>query len=172
LLTSRHQAAVVFLDQAPQTREERFAAAFAPAFIMPATTVRNRFHDMVGEAGRFAPRHLVALALAMNASSEAMCRRLEDLALLPKGTWDSLKERGFSPSRVQSALGISRGDDLRSLVPTRLWWLVAEAYSQGVLSTGQLARLLRVDQLEIRRILDLTETETLNDGDVLPADSL
>jgi Zn-dependent peptidase ImmA (M78 family)/DNA-binding XRE family transcriptional regulator len=159
LLTSRRQPDMVYLDRPPQSREEKFATAFAPAFLMPASAVRSRFSDVVQEAGRFSPRHLVVLALWMNVSYEAMCRRLEDLSLLRKGTWDSLKERRFSGQVLRDTLGDAGVQPQSPIIPPRLWLLVSEAHERGLLSEGQLSTLLRTDRVEVRRMLDLVAIE-------------
>jgi len=159
LVSSRKQPDVVLLDDGPQSREERFAASFGAAFLMPATAVRSRFAELVQDAGRFSPRHLIILAHAYNVSCEAMCRRMEELSLLPSGTWESLKERGFSGRLAQEALGDAATNVQRQIMPPRLWLLVSEAHERGLLSEGQLAALLRVDRVEVRRMLDLATVE-------------
>lgn len=155
LVSSRGQPGVLRLDDAPQSREERFAAAFATAFLLPAAAVRSRFAEVVRDAGRFSPRHLVLLAHANSVSHEAMCRRLEELSLLPAGTWASLKDRGFSGRLGSEVLGDAAPQVEQLVIPPRLWLLISEAHELGLLSEGQLATLLRVDRVEIRSMLDL-----------------
>jgi hypothetical protein len=46
--------------------------------------------------------------------------------------------------------------------------LAYEAYRQNLLSEGQLARLLHLDRVEFRRILDSLEIEGDEDGDGVP----
>lgn len=153
LVSSRRQPDIVD-DLSPQSREEKFATAFGLAFMAPASTVRRLFQDHRQESGRFSPRHLILMAHSLNVSQEAMCRRLEDLKLLPAGTWESLRDRGFSGELVRQILGDRpREDDM--VVPPRLWMLAAEAYSKELLTEGQLAQLLRIDRVDLRRILDM-----------------
>lgn len=160
-VSARHEPDVVDLSRGPQTREERFATAFGLEFTMPAAAIRGRFSDMRREAGRFAPRHLILLARYFNVSPEAMCRRLEELILLPSGTWDSLQDRGFSTEHVREVIG---GNDEEEPVATpRLWSLATAAYRKGILSEGQLARRLRMDRLEIRAMLDVLGGEAEED---------
>ena len=159
LVSSRGQPEVLRLDRAPHAREERFAAAFASAFLLPAAAVRTRFAEVVQDAGKFSPRHLVLLAHANHVSYEAMCRRMEALSLLPAGTWASLKERRFSGRLASEMLGDAVSFGEQSVVPPRLWLMVSEAYERGLLSEGQLAALLRVDRIEIRSILDSVTIE-------------
>jgi Zn-dependent peptidase ImmA (M78 family) len=163
LVSSRRQPDVLYLDRGPQSREEKCASAFGTAFLLPAGAVRSRFAEIVQDAGRFSPRHLVILAHANNVSYEAMCRRMEELSLLPGGTWEALKERGFSGRLAKDVLGDADAEVQQQIIPPRLWLLVSEAHDRGLLSEGQLAALLRVDRVEIRRMLDLV---TIDDHDV------
>lgn len=161
LVSSRRQPDILD-DCSPQSREEKFAVAFALSFMAPAPTVRRLFQEHRQESGRFSPRHLILMAHAINVSQEAMCRRLEDLKLLPMGTWDSLRDRGFSGELVRQILGDrSRDDEL--VVPPRLWMLAAEAYSKELLTEGQLAQLLRIDRVDLRRILDMMGSDDEQD---------
>lgn len=153
LVSSRRQPDVLD-DCSPQSREEKFATAFGLSFMAPAPTVRRLFQEYRLEFDRFSPRHLILMAHSLNMSQEGMCRRLEDLNLLPTGTWESLRDRGFSGELVRQILGDrSRDDDM--VVPPRLWMLAAEAYGKELLTEGQLAQLLRTDRPELRRILDM-----------------
>jgi Zn-dependent peptidase ImmA (M78 family) len=94
------------------------------------------------------------MAHSLNVSQEAMCRRLEDLKLLPTGTWNSLRDRGFSGDLVRQILGDQRRDE-ELVIPPRLWMLAVEVYSKELLTEGQLAQLLRIDRVDLRRILDM-----------------
>ncbi|PZP41921.1 MAG: transcriptional regulator [Azospirillum brasilense] len=162
-VSARHEPDVVDLERAPQTKEERFAKAFGLEFSMPASLVRRRFQDMRRESGRFSPRHLILLARYFHVSEEAMCRRLEDLGLLPEGLWDTLKERGFSTEHVRQVIGDSDAERRDAVATPRLWLLATEAYRRGLLSEGQLARMLRMDRLEIRAMLDALGGEAEED---------
>jgi len=163
MVSARHEPDVVDLEQAAQTKEERFARAFASEFSMPASLVRSRFQDMRREAGRFSPSYLVLLARYFHASEEAMCRRLEELQLLPGGTWDSLRDRGFSGQHVRSVLGGSDAEKRDAVATPRLWLLATEAYRRGQVSEGQLARRLRMDRIEVRAMLDALGGEAEED---------
>jgi hypothetical protein len=50
----------------------------------------------------------------------------------------------------------------------RLNLLAAEAYRQNLLSEGQLARLLGLDRVELRGILDNQETEGIDADGIMP----
>jgi hypothetical protein len=87
-------------------------------------------------------------------SVEALARRLEDLGLLPSGTWDRLQRAGFRVREAQSLLGLVAKSEDSHLLPIRYRYLATEAFERGELSEGQYARFLRVDRLEARRIAE------------------
>lgn len=149
-------------DKQDSLREERFARAFSPAFLMPAPAIRQQYQEYYDAEQRFAPRHLILMAHRFHVSEEAMCRRLEDLQLLPKGAWQSLKDRGFSGSHVREVLG-ETVDSKAMMMPPRLWLLAVDAYRRQLLGEGQLAKLLKVDRVRLREIFDAIDEE---DGDV------
>jgi Zn-dependent peptidase ImmA (M78 family) len=158
LLSARRQPDIVNAGRPPQSREERFAAIFAAALLMPAASMRRRFDDLQRDAGRFSPRHLIVLAHQCNVSEEALCRRLQELGLLPDGTWDSLRDRGFSGDLVRQVLG-DKPQEPEVTFPPRLWLLASQAYRHGLLSEGQVARLLRLDRVQVRAIFDALGTQ-------------
>ena len=91
---------------------ERFAEAFALSFLMPATSVRQKFHDIVATTGDFQVADLCRMKHFYFVSLEAMTLRVEQLGLIPKGTWESLKESGFAPRKAEAMLGpaVASGD--------------------------------------------------------------
>lgn len=152
------------------SREERYANAFGRAFLTPARTVMQRFRDMTQGASRLTRRHVILLAHAFGISREAMVRRLEELNLTKSGTWDWFRANGgITNDQAKQVLGDLAGMDMDSIDakrPTtlRLNLLAAEAWQQGLLSEGQLARLLHLDRVALREILDGVETEGVDAG--------
>lgn len=141
----------IFENQHNDTiKEERFANHFACAFLMPATAIR-RYFDEYRAKGVFSPNHLVVMAQTFHVSSEAMCRWLEDQKLLKRGTYDSIKSRGFAPPKQPP---IGEFDYLSRLLPHKTSLLVSHAYSQGILSEGQLSKMFQLDRTDLRGILD------------------
>ena len=138
------------------TVEERFANEFSYEFLMPTVTVFRRFRELVESDRRFSPRHLVFMARSFYVSAEAMCRRLESLDLLPDGTYDSFRERGFSPRLVPDSDGRSIDASAFPLHGFRLPGLVASALERGILSEGQVSRMLDLDRIEVRELIDST----------------
>lgn len=133
--------------------EERFARRFGYALLMPAPSVRARFDDVVTMEKTFTIRQLVLLAHQFGVASEAMARRLEELNLLPSGTWESIRERSFDTMLEREVLGDPQPSPRPPLVPSRLAYLGAVALQREVLSEGQLAELLVVDRLQLRDAL-------------------
>jgi len=152
----------------PQSREEKFATAFAMALMMPAAAIRRRFEDLRRQAGRFSPRHLILLAHQFNVSEEALCRRLEELSLVRAGMWESLRGRGFSGDLVREVLG-DKAQVQETFVSPRIWYLAAEAYRRDLLSEGQLATRLGMDRVSVRTMLDSTTMPDSLDAEALDA---
>ena len=138
------------------TAGERFANAFSYEFLMPTATILRRFQEVVESYRVFSPRHLVFMARSFFVSTEAMCRRLESLHLIPAGTYDSLRERGFSAKMVESRETDSASDTGIALHGCRLPRLAAAALDRGLLSEGQVSRMLDLDRVEVREIIDST----------------
>ncbi len=94
-----------------------------------------------------------------------MVRRLEELNLTKAGTWDWFQANGgITDEHAKQVLGDLAAPDkdkAEADQPTtlRLNLLAAEAYRQNLLSEGQLARLLQLDRLELRELLDSQESE-------------
>jgi Zn-dependent peptidase ImmA (M78 family)/DNA-binding XRE family transcriptional regulator len=175
-LSTRQQPDVLWEPSlGAQSREERFAAAFASSLMMPAAAIRRRFEDLRREAGQFSPRHLILLAHQLNVSEEALCRRLEELGLVRAGTWESLRGRGFSGELVREVLG-DKAKVQETPVSPRIWHLASEAYRRDLLSEGQIANRLGMDRVSVRAMLDSSTmldgsgTEALDDLESVPAE--
>lgn len=153
-MTERHVPDVCHVEAGRVSPSERFADLTASAFLMPASAVRRRFAETCADSGAFSARHLILLAHAFYVSPEAMCRRLEDLELLPRGTFEMLRERKFGQQTVRTVLGDREPESELLPVPPRLGLLVADASRLGLVSEGQLADMLVLDRVEVRRLID------------------
>ena len=165
LVSTRHKAEILPAGGEGNSREERYASVFGRAFLTPARTVMQRFHEILAGASSLTRRHVILLAYTFGVSREAMVRRLEELRLTKQGTWDwFLDNGGITNAQTRQVLGDLVGVDIEkdeSNRPTtlRLNLLAAEAWRQNLLSEGQLARLLHLERLELREILDNVEIE-------------
>ena len=169
-LTSRFHSEISMLGGYRRVpAHERFADAFAGCFLMPAAGLKRRFNEISrAAAGEVTVADVCRIAHYYFVSIEAVTLRLEELRLLPGGTWDRLRDRGFRVREAQEQLWLSRRPDGDHLLPLRYQLLAIRSYEEGQLTEGELARLLRVDRVSARRtVQSLTHTTHLRDeGDV------
>lgn len=162
---TRRDAEILRTDEREHSREERYANAFARAFLTPARGVMQKFEEVTAGSELLSRRHIIVLAHLFGVSREAMVRRLEELRLTKSGTWDWFEDQGgITESHVRQVLGdLARPDSQKADAdrPTtlRLNLLASEAARRGLLSEGQLARLLQLDRVELRESLDSQELE-------------
>ena len=165
-LTSRFRSEVSRLGGYGRSRRgERFADAFARCLLMPAAGLRRRFNEFSRAAdGNITAAEICRLAHYYFVSVEAMVLGLEELRLLPGGTWERLHDRGFKVREAQGQLGLSPYPRHERKLPLRFQYLAARAYQEGKLTEGELARLLRVDRVAARRLIqELTQYLLLHD---------
>lgn len=167
-ITNRHVAEVLHSDEYERSRDEKYANAFARAFLTPARTVMQSFHDVTAGSDQLTRRHVIILAHMFGVSREAMVRRLEELGLTKHGTWTWFESNGgISDEQARQVLGDLFDDDsdrVDAKRPTtlRLGLLASEAWRQGLLSEGQLSSLLHIDRVTLRGILDSVDIEEGN----------
>lgn len=174
LIATRHKPEVLHSGEEENTREERYANAFARALLTPARAVKQRFADVTAGADKLTRKHIIVLANYFLVSREAMVRRLEELALTKSGTWDWFEANGgITDEQARQVLGdqlFMDGAKAEADRPTtlRLNLLAAEAVRRDLLSEGQLARLLRLERVELRAMLDAFNTEDSGGDGELP----
>lgn len=162
-ISTRKEPEVLCQDEKDKTREEHYASAFGIAFLTPARAVMQKFHEVTAGADRLTRRHVIVLAHFFSVSREAMIRRLEELKLTKRGTFDWFQNNGgITDKQAEQVLGSLAVPDFPKADaerPTtlRLNMLASEAYGRDLLSEGQLARLLHLDRVEMREILDNME---------------
>lgn len=162
-LTSRYRSEVTLIGRYERKpANERFAETFARAFLLPASGLRRRYLELARErAGGATVGDLCRLANLYSVPVEATTRRLEELRLIPAGTWERLRAEGFRLREAQRLLGLEPEQD-EEIVSNRYVALAVEAWKRVLLSEGQLARFLRTDRLGAReRIqrLEMAEAE-------------
>lgn len=168
-LTTRFRPEISVLEGYRRVPEgERFADAFARHFLMPAAGLVRRFQAMRrSKDAPLTPADILTLSALYRVSFQAMMFRLEELKLLPAGTWDRLRARGFKPAEAQRIAGIPRAEPAHVRLPRRYEMLVAQAYERGLLTEGQLAQRLATDRVDAqRRVRELSEERELSpDGE-------
>lgn len=159
-MATRHKPEVLHSGPDEASREEVYANAFARSLLTPARAVMQKFADVIAGADTLTRKHVIVLAHYFGVSREAIVRRLEELSLTKRGTWDWFSANGgISDEQARLVLGDQALPDHAKAEadrPTtlRLNLLASEASRRGLLSEGQLARLLHLDRLELRDILD------------------
>lgn len=170
-LTDRFKGEISVLHGARRVPAgERFADAFARSFLMPTSGLVRRFDAMRrGKDGPVTPADVLQLSHLYKVSFEAMMWRLEDLKLLPSGTWELLRSRGFKIGAVRHLVGLPATKVERTLLPHRYELLLAQAYTRGLLSEGQLARRMMTDRVgALQRVRELEqEQQPSDDGELL-----
>ena len=133
---------------------ERFADAFAAAFLMPDAGVQRRFYEEVERKSDFNVGDLCRMADYYAVSLMAMTLRLESIGLVGRGTWDGIKESGVAARDLKREAGVQDAPDADSVdtFPDRYKLLAVQAWASEKISTGTLARLLRCSLVEAREI--------------------
>ncbi len=173
-----------------KSANERFAEAFALCFLMPATSVRQKFHGTVASSGDFQLGDLCRLKNHYFVSLEAMTQRLEQLGLIQKGSWNHLSGSKFARRKAkarrrpavggtaatlrvpetraeQKLLGRPSQPVDNSVVPERYKYLAVAAYERGDLGDTDLAHYLRCDIATARETVErtLTSHEVASSGE-------
>lgn len=164
-ISTRSRPEILHTFMTENSREERYANEFARAFLTPARAVMLKFQELSAGSDRLTRRLVIILAHLFGVSREAIVRRLEEIGCIKSGTWDWFEANGgITDEQSRQVLGDRSVTDAHKAEadrPTtlRLNLLAAEAYRKGVLSEGQLARLLHVDRVELREILSESEIQ-------------
>jgi Zn-dependent peptidase ImmA (M78 family) len=167
LLVDRHKPGIDYLaTPVKRPANERFAEMFAMAFLMPATSVRRRFNEIVNSTGDFQIADLCRLSHLYFVSLEAMTLRLEGMGLIPRGTREHLKESRFEVRKAAQSLSLPKHPVNGEPLSDRYKYLAVHAYERGELTEGQLARFLRCDPVTARETVSqyLTTFEVSGEG--------
>ncbi len=166
LSTDRYKPGIDYLTMpGRKPAKERFAEAFALCFLMPATSVRQKFQDIVATTGDFQVADLCRMKHLYFVSLEAMTVRVEQLGLIPRGTWDKLKESKFAPRKAGALLALSSHELADDIVPEHYKNLAVHAYERGIVGDSDLAHYLRCDIPTARE----TVTRMLTSREVEPS---
>lgn len=169
-ISARRKPEAVLVEADHATREEVYASAFARCFLTPDRAVRQRFAELTAGQSRLTRRHIILLAHAFGVSREAMTRRLEELGLARRGTWDwFLRNGGITDEQAHEVIGDEPNRFIpfstpRSPIHPRIALLAREAWKQELYSEGQLAQLLKLSRLDVRALVeDLNKEESEDD---------
>ena len=106
---------------------------------------------------------IVQLARFYSVSMEAMTLRLEEMQILRQGVWEEWRKPGKVPeARVDRSRSVPPCH--RQRLPLRYRYLAVQAYARADISEGALARLLRLDRVAARGVVqELTQSSCLLD---------
>ena len=157
-----------------QSREERYANAFARAFLTPAKNFEDSFRQLIAGAERLTRRRIILLAHQYRISRESCVRRLEELRLVKKGAWAWFENNGrITNKQAREVLGsaANRVDhakkDANRSVSHRMSLMAHAAWKRDLMSEGQLAELLKIGRVELRKLVDEIELEESDTDDLL-----
>lgn len=155
LLVDRFRPGIDYLGrQARRPRTERFADAFAACLLMPEAGVRRHFVDTVRQSGDFQVADVCRLSDRFHVSFQSMALRLEDLSLIPLGTWESLRDESFRVREANTALELpALPCESPHGLPGQYVALAIRTYRSGRISEGLLTKFLRTDRVTARRIV-------------------
>lgn len=154
-LAHRNKATISTNDDSQRKPEsERFADSFAKYFLLPTSSITQRFNALYQTQGKVTPADLVKLAHYYSVSFDALVMRLEEMRLIPSGVGERLKERGFKVEEAGKLLGLDEMAESTETLPQRYIKLAVEAYDQAELSEGELAKFLQIDILAAREMVD------------------
>ncbi|WP_437876372.1 ImmA/IrrE family metallo-endopeptidase [Sorangium sp. So ce513] len=149
---------------------EIFPESFAKEFLLPAAGVQKRFTERC-RSGKFTPVDLSALARAFEVSFQAMALRLEELRLLPAGSYEKIVRGKLRPQDLGRH---QRTDEPRATpglgLPDRYIKLAVSAYDQELLSEGEFAEYLATDVATARAVYQAKHRILLDDGSQIPVD--
>jgi len=152
------ERATVYMDDNYQRKpgSERFADEFALYFLMPTTGLKRRVNEIrqAKQSGKdISAADLCILAHSYGVSVSAMSDRLEGMRLLPTGTWEKLKQKGFKVREAQQQLGLSDIPARKEKFPLRYQLLACEAFYDGLVTEGMLANFLEADRIDVRELV-------------------
>lgn len=160
-LVYRHKPDILIQSNYQRLPEsERFADEFARYFLMPTSGLTRRFNDIRRTKKNLTPVDLCTLALYYGVSVAAITLRLEDMRLLPSGTWNKLRAAGFKKRMIKQqqrpAITLARDEKL----PIRYQYLALDAFDRSLITEGQFAHFLGVDRIEARQIAEVLRQHT------------
>ncbi len=161
-------------DERFLSRDERYANAFGRALLTPSESFGENFRQLKEITGKITRRLIILLSQQYNISRQACALRLEELGLAKKGTWQWFeKNGGITEYHVREVLGemANRPDpaktDADRPISHRMSLMAHAAWKRALMSEGQLADLLQVRRVELRKIIDQIELEESEADDLL-----
>jgi Predicted Zn peptidase len=150
-----HRNQLAHIDTCPafeiKNPRERFANAFAAAFLMPRRTVNEALGQLVfPQKSALTAEVLIHLAMYFGVSFEAIGWRLVSLRRLSLSRWEELLSQQVPSSPTARLLGYYQEEEPPDTVPRQYKYLAYKAYEMNLISFGRLAELLRRNYYELK----------------------
>jgi Zn-dependent peptidase ImmA (M78 family)/transcriptional regulator with XRE-family HTH domain len=160
-LAHRQRAEILVEDgNKRQPVSEQFADRFAAHLLLPTYGVTRSYNAIKASQPTFMLGDLLILASYYGVSLEAMATRLQEIRLLSSGVLTNIQHRGVNIREAKAEYGLAQPSGYEALLPRRYQRLAVQAYNQGDISEGQLAKFLRVNRLQARESVALLQEET------------
>jgi Zn-dependent peptidase ImmA (M78 family)/DNA-binding XRE family transcriptional regulator len=153
---------------------ERFSDSFATAFLMPEPGVQSRFYEEAQRTGDFKVGDLCRMAQYFGVSVMAMASRLESMGLIPRGSWDGVSRSRVPIRALRQEAGVYELSLRESTdpFPQRYKSLAVQAFVEGRITEGQLARHLRCSRIDARETVEQACLAMAEPGTSMPAPTL
>jgi Zn-dependent peptidase ImmA (M78 family)/DNA-binding XRE family transcriptional regulator len=170
-LAHRYKPEALFEDGYQRKPEsERFAEQFSIYFLMPIAGLARRFNGIRRATGKVTPADLCTMANHYGVSFEAITRRLEEMKLLPTGTYDKLDRSKFKVQEARQKLGLGDIPARDDKFPLHYQYLAVEAFDRELITEGQFARFLQADRLEARQVAEVLRQRMMSADESLNID--
>jgi Zn-dependent peptidase ImmA (M78 family) len=150
-----HRNQLAHIDTCPafeiKNPRERFANAFAAAFLMPRRAVNEVLGQLVfPQKSGLTAEALIHLAIYFGVSFEATGWRLVSLRRLSLARWEELLSQQVPSSPTARLLGYCKEEKPIDAVPRQYKYLAYKAYKMKLISFEKLAELLRRNYYELK----------------------
>lgn len=171
---TRRRPEILYKTKNYNSREERYADAFAYAFLAPRQCFEAAFNQIVAGSASLTRRHVIVLAHQFQLSRQACIHRLEKLALVKSGTWNWFEANGgITDEQAKSVLGekFVKFDqataDAHKPVSHKIALKAHVIWKNRLMTEEQIAELLDLDRIPLREMLYEIESDETESNDLL-----
>ncbi len=154
LLVRKHGLSIVFDDAEQKGRDERFFDLFGVTLLTPAAAVRRQAVELQRIFGSFTVRQLLTMAVFFNVPVEAMTRRMIRLGFLSEGAYEQLRTKRIGLDHRDRAVAEMPEAEQPPAFTPRALLMAGMAHQRGLLSEQQIASMLELDLVSVRKALD------------------
>ena len=157
-----HKDELAHIDFQPafenKKQNERFADAFAAAFLMPRGAVLEVLSQFQSSKHNIMPMIIIQLANYFGVSFEAAGWRLVGLRKLSRDYWYDILDQHIPLTPIVKFFGYDKGESIEpEMLPRQYKYLCYQAYEQKVISFERLAELLNRNYHELRQEIGTSE---------------